>query len=1396
MGSSDSSSPLLSHYPLTQPTGVFSPRATNDPRAKSPGADTPRSSPPLVATASQNSSPRTPIPRAPTPKATNGRAGTRLNHRTATAGTTTAVSKRRHGRHFPVAQQQLGVKPDWEDWHELAVRVSSLPQSVSTLELVNFFSLYGTIAYIDISVQHKTKTAKAVVRFSPVPRQAFWNNQMSFKTGAGTYYITAVLLTCREREEVTTPGGHTYHARLTIAPASLQFGLLSKPDEFMAMTTIVNTKKEEFAFLVDLKSRRVEITFHCFVQDPRVNPSIEHTSQVGENARLLVYRARIPFPHLKNLVVVDEGEYKFSLLIPLQSPAILFKKGDLARSCSEGKTSWSTSDLWNRAVDIAYDTSWFKNKPVSLRGDHHFVDIGRCTTYKISFVRSDANTSVWNTMKKALEDFNVPIRDITADSLHTVPAVKPDFWQTLEPQGTNFALLAATEDVHLPFNVRYQLEVCISQGFFDVLDLSAEFLQKLSELSRTQKRRRNRAMDLLTYVAESGGPCTKEDSIMDFQLSPKRFYDPIALFTDKKAKSYYSELMGPKHCVWVRKVVITPSTIYLSTPIPEPSNRVLRQYAAHVDRFLRVQFTDELVKGRISSSPRTTQQDALFNRVHRTLHNGIEIAGRHYEFLAFGNSQFRENGAYFFSPTDDLTCDQIREWMGDVKHIKIVAKHAARLGQCFSTTKAVKNSPIGLQVITIDDIHKDGWCFTDGVGKISPTLAEFVTKPLQLMKRIQPSAFQFRHGGSKGVIVVWPDSNFNEIHLRPSQKKFEAQSEVLEIIKASGYSVATLNRQTITILSCLGVEDSVFLELQQKQMHDFSQAMVNATTAVNLLSRFVDQNGTATMMAQMIKDGFMEAKEPFFMCILQVWRAWSLRLLREKARIVVEQSAFVLGCVDETRQLRGYHKPEAGVSSNGDFPQIFLQVPRPGAPPDNPASYMVVQGLCVVGRNPSLHPGDIRVVEAVDIPALHSLRDVVVFPATGDRDIPSMCSGGDLDGDDFFVIWDRKLIPKDQNYPPMKHEPEKPVELDRDVQPSDLISFFTDYMKNDSLSTIAHAHLAQSDQLEGGPKNEVCLELARLHSDAVDYPKSGRAAHLNASLRPKSYPHFMEKPGKSYHSERILGKLYDKVAKIEFRPSYSGAFDERILRRFELPDDMLRKARIIKRQHDRAIRQIMNQREISTEFEMYTAFIMSKPRVGTEYQIQETMGPIIASHREHFRAACIKAAGSLEPSCLYPFVAATYRVTWEEYQIEARRGNGLINTIAAGQSLPFISFPWIFYHELGRIANDQQGYQLDSLPEISEGALNSDDEDEAVDEELHDPHVSVPKLVDIDEPNLGSGAICPAEDSQGTDVLEKLLSDEPSKDDPDQTLEPDEVILEEEDDTSMDKLAELVGVTF
>lgn len=463
--------------------------------------------------------------------------------------------------------------------------------------------------------------------------------------------------------------------------------------------------------------------------------------------------------------------------------------------------------------------------------------------------------------------------------------------------------------------------------------------------------------------------------------------------------------------------------------------------------------------------------DEIYTRVYRTLYNGIQIGDRHYQFLAFGNSQFRENGAYFFCATEHLTCDDIRKWMGNFRHIRVPAKYAARLGQCFSTTRAIHglSAPI---IVKIPDIEHNGYNFSDGVGKISGFLAQMIAA--ELGYDTVPSAFQFRLGGCKGILVVSDDAKDQEVHIRGSQQKFAATYNGLEIIRSSQFCSAALNRQTITILSALGVPDHVFLRMLSEQLANYQNAMDDIQLARTLLLRYIDDNHMTENIAHMISNGFMTCRDPFVLSLLHLWRSWSIKLLKEKAKIIVEEGAFLLGCVDETGTLKGHttiSSSKVNIKDEDDLPQIFVQIPERS----DQSQYKIIQGICLIGRNPSLHPGDIRVVKAVDVPSLHHLRNVVVFPQHGDRDIPSMCSGGDLDGDDFFIIWDKNLRPQEWNSEPMNYQSSvKPVELDRSVKVTDLIKFFVRFMKNDALPTIAHNHLAQADYLTEGVKDLKC----------------------------------------------------------------------------------------------------------------------------------------------------------------------------------------------------------------------------------------------------------------------------------------------------------------------------------
>lgn len=217
-----------------------------------------------------------------------------------------------------------------------------------------------------------------------------------------------------------------------------------------------------------------------------------------------------------------------------------------------------------------------------------------------------------------------------------------------------------------------------------------------------------------------------------------------------------------------------------------------------------------------------------------------------------------------------------------------------------------------------------------------------------------------------------------------------------------------------------------------------------------------------------------------------------------------------------------------------------------------------------------------------------------------------------------------------------------------------------------------------------------------LHSKAVDYPKTGEPATMRRDLNPRRYPHFMEKKN-SYQSRKALGIIYDKVVTqtVDFKPIWDSPFDERITKRFKLDNETLKAARRIKTQYDTAVRRILSQHDLGTEFELWTTFALTKAAIGSDYKRQEDLGHEYDTLKHRFRDMCYEVVGAKQSEQLDRFVAAMYIITEEEVKIalyEHRRGP--INEAGEilqprrleARSMPLISFPWIFHWVLIRIA--------------------------------------------------------------------------------------------------------------
>ena len=219
------------------------------------------------------------------------------------------------------------------------------------------------------------------------------------------------------------------------------------------------------------------------------------------------------------------------------------------------------------------------------------------------------------------------------------------------------------------------------------------------------------------------------------------------------------------------------------------------------------------------------------------------------------------------------------------------------------------------------------------------------------------------------------DANMSPTHhieLRPSMKKFESEDRVLEVVRCSSYSHCYLNRHIILLLSTWNIHDNVFLKLQTDMINKLNIITQDTEKA----GEFVSDNHLThirPLIASMHKRGF-DLKEPFlrgkefsvsinFPGIMEAVRFSYLSDLEKRSRIHVPKGACLLGVLDPTKILK--------------YGQVFFRIDHKS----QPVSF--VTGTVVVTKNPCTHPRDILILEAVDIPELHYLKNVLVFPAEG-----------------------------------------------------------------------------------------------------------------------------------------------------------------------------------------------------------------------------------------------------------------------------------------------------------------------------------------------------------------------------------------------------------------------------
>jgi hypothetical protein len=424
-----------------------------------------------------------------------------------------------------------------------------------------------------------------------------------------------------------------------------------------------------------------------------------------------------------------------------------------------------------------------------------------------------------------------------------------------------------------------------------------------------------------------------------------------------------------------------------------------------------------------------------------------------------------------------------------------------RIGLTFTHTQPILQLDPHIQVKFIPEVVHNGYAFSDGYGAMGLEMAKRIQK-VKTLKSL-PSAVQIRLGGCKGMLSL--KHHFvpcNGIGIRPSMVKFPSPHTTLEVKRVAQINhgadtklfshillimnyLMTLKRNNGDSHAGSGSRGNrrrsnnrAFVDLQYKACAEM--ALQYDTHSRLRRSHITSLEDYATYRRRVINHGLKENGQPFAPQDLSQLRS-AMNESRQKVNLPCSLM-LILGVADEHNVL------EDG--------QLL-------------AGNSTVTGEVWISRSPCTMPGSIR--KAFAVPGFAEgvyLQNALVFSAKGDRPFPDTMAGGDLDGDEYYVIAEHALIERLREADPHDFGSQKsdhvmtlghddvfvtPSQLQVDGQhqgPSleDQLHVFQDYLRlGDLVSKSSDAWARVTDKESPGSKK--ALQMAELHNLALDARK-------------------------------------------------------------------------------------------------------------------------------------------------------------------------------------------------------------------------------------------------------------------------------------------------------------------
>lgn len=247
--------------------------------------------------------------------------------------------------------------------------------------------------------------------------------------------------------------------------------------------------------------------------------------------------------------------------------------------------------------------------------------------------------------------------------------------------------------------------------------------------------------------------------------------------------------------------------------------------------------------------------------------------------------------------------------------------------------------------------------------------------------------------------------------------------------------------------------------------------------------------------------------------------------------------------------------------------------------------------------------------------------------------------------------------------------------------------YFANYIVNDSLGIIANAHTVFADRDPAKAMSASCVELARLFSIAVDFPKTGVPAVIPKHLQVKEYPDFMEKLDKpTYESHNVIGKLFRAVKDKSHHSCSINSFTREVARKSYDPDmesdgfeEHIEDAFYYKTNYDYKLGNLLDYYGIKSEAEIIGGSIMRMSKSFTKRRDSESINMAVRALRKEARMWFNEKGNGLdsEAADVNAKASAWYHVTyhpsyWGTYNEDMNRDH-------------YLSFAWCVYDKLVQI---------------------------------------------------------------------------------------------------------------